>query len=101
MCFLYWALSYQLTFPGMQVSCAADLILCAHVCVFRALPLAVFIVDSGIAIYVWIGRGASIDEKKRAMEFGHVREHFLKAINFIVEARIGGLSALRDACSSR
>ena len=33
---------------------------------------AVFIIDSGMQIFVWVGKGASLDEKKRAMEFGHV-----------------------------
>ena len=33
-----------------------------------------FIVDSGIACYVWIGKGASPDERKKGMEFAHVCE---------------------------
>ena len=31
-----------------------------------------FIVDNGKAVYVWIGSGASKDEKKQAMSYAHV-----------------------------
>lgn len=33
---------------------------------------AVFIADTGSAVYVWIGSGASSDEKKHAMAYAHV-----------------------------
>ena len=33
---------------------------------------AVFIADTGKAVYVWIGSGASKDEKKQAMVYAHV-----------------------------
>lgn len=36
----------------------------------------VFIVDTGKALFVWIGGGASPDEKKNAMGYAHVRSHF-------------------------
>ena len=31
-----------------------------------------FIADTGKAVYVWIGSGASKDEKKQAMAYAHV-----------------------------
>lgn len=34
----------------------------------------VFIADTGKAVYVWIGSGASKDEKKQAMAYAHVSE---------------------------
>ena len=34
---------------------------------------SVFIADTGKAVYVWIGSGASKDEKKQAMSYAHVR----------------------------
>ena len=34
----------------------------------------VFIVDSGKEVFVWIGSGASADEKKNAMTYAHVRK---------------------------
>lgn len=33
----------------------------------------VFIFDTGKELFVWIGKGASADEKKNAMTYGHVR----------------------------
>ena len=36
------------------------------------LPIPVFIADTGKAVYVWIGSGASCDEKKHAMIYAHV-----------------------------
>ena len=33
----------------------------------------VFIVDSGKEVFVWVGNGASADEKKNAMTYAHVR----------------------------
>ena len=33
----------------------------------------VFVVDTGKSLYVWIGKGASPDEKKNAMTYAHVR----------------------------
>jgi len=35
-------------------------------------PPAVFIADTGKELYVWIGGGASPDEKKNAMTYAHV-----------------------------
>lgn len=34
--------------------------------------LTVFIADTGKALYVWIGNGASPDENKNAMTYAHV-----------------------------
>ena len=34
--------------------------------------VTVFIADTGKAVYVWIGSGASKDEKKQAMTYAHV-----------------------------
>jgi len=31
----------------------------------------VFLVNSGTALYVWIGSGASVDERKQAMTYAH------------------------------
>ena len=36
---------------------------------------AVFIVDSGSEVFVWIGNGASAAEKKNAMSYAHVSIH--------------------------
>ncbi len=36
-------------------------------------PDDVFIVDDGKKLFVWIGSGASPDEKKNAMSYAHVR----------------------------
>ena len=33
----------------------------------------VFIADTGKAVFVWIGSGASKDERKQAMGYAHVR----------------------------
>ena len=35
-------------------------------------PKDVFILDTGKAIFVWVGSGASPDEKKNAMTYAHV-----------------------------
>ena len=36
----------------------------------------VFIIDTGKAVFVWIGSGASESEKKNAMTYAHVRCFF-------------------------
>ena len=36
-------------------------------------PSDVFIADNGKELFVWIGGGASPDEKKNAMTYAHVR----------------------------
>ena len=36
-------------------------------------PSDVFLVDTGKELFVWIGGGASPDEKKNAMTYAHVR----------------------------
>jgi len=36
-------------------------------------PIIVFIFDTGKELFVWIGKGASTDEKKNAMTYAHVR----------------------------
>lgn len=38
-------------------------------------PNDVFIVDDGKKLFVWIGSGASPDEKKNAMTYAHVRTY--------------------------
>ena len=37
-------------------------------------PKDVFILDTGKAIFVWVGSGASPDEKKNAMTYAHVSQ---------------------------
>ena len=32
----------------------------------------VFIVDTGKSLFVWVGKGASVDEKKNSMTYAHV-----------------------------
>jgi len=36
-------------------------------------PIIAFIFDTGKELFVWIGKGASSDEKKNAMTYAHVR----------------------------
>jgi len=38
-------------------------------------PIIAFIFDTGKELFVWIGKGASSDEKKNAMTYAHVREN--------------------------
>ena len=38
-------------------------------------PKDVFILDTGKAVFVWIGSGASPAEKKNAMTYAHVNTH--------------------------
>jgi len=33
---------------------------------------AVFVVDTGKQCFIWVGRGASIDERRKSMEYAHV-----------------------------
>ena len=35
-------------------------------------PKDVFIADTGKSLFVWVGKGASTDEKKNAMTYAHV-----------------------------
>ena len=35
-------------------------------------PADVFIIDNGKELFVWIGSGASSDEKRNAMSYAHV-----------------------------
>ena len=37
------------------------------------LIIIVFLVDTGKEVFVWVGSGASSDEKKNAMTYAHVR----------------------------
>ncbi|XP_065841185.1 gelsolin-like protein 1 [Oscarella lobularis] len=50
-----------------------------------------FIVDSGAACYVWIGKGASPDERKKGMEFAHnylmKTEHPFVPVTVIIEGK--------------
>lgn len=39
-----------------------------------SIPCVVFIADTGKAVFVWIGGGASSDEKKHAMAYAHVSD---------------------------
>lgn len=39
-------------------------------------PSDVFIADTGKEVFVWIGGGASPDEKKNAMTYAHVSYHY-------------------------
>ena len=34
----------------------------------------VFIADNGKSLFVWVGKGASTDEKKNAMTYAHVSD---------------------------
>lgn len=36
-----------------------------------------FLVDTGKEVYVWVGSGASTDEKRNAMTYAHVRYELL------------------------
>ena len=45
----------------------------SHLVISLLPPLAVFIADTGKAVYVWIGSGASPAENKNAMPYAHVR----------------------------
>lgn len=38
------------------------------------LIIIVFLVDTGKEVFVWVGSGASSDEKKNAMTYAHVRQ---------------------------
>lgn len=54
-------------------------------------PSDVFIADTGKEVFVWIGGGASPDEKKNAMTYAHVsgvskargRRCLLKIVTFV------------------
>ena len=41
-----------------------------HLYVFHS-P-AVFVVDNGKECFVWVGNGASVDERRKGMEYAHV-----------------------------
>lgn len=49
------------------MACALSLLPTLH-----PLHLIVFILDTGKTVFVWIGNGASKDEKKSAMSHAHV-----------------------------
>ena len=46
----------------------------------------VFVVDTGKALYVWIGNAASPDEKKNAMTYAHVRSKptVARLVDFVI-----------------
>ena len=40
----------------------------------------VFIADNGKSLFVWVGKGASTDEKKNAMTYAHVSDQGILAL---------------------